>query len=271
MMTFFEEHSTIIGMLFLAFVVIFLFSTPSMILAKEITVVGSDLATSENVIRVRTKMDFGNKEKVQNFPNHIGNYYDVDCDTSGLTESLKADVMLMRSYRNPSSQIFLLILQSKNRSSFHPPAVCYPPLGYNIEEESDEEIVIQNESWLEGPWREVEKSNASLKVKKLVVNNGKERRIVLYCYVKPQLLSLSDEITLIRTSALTHGDDEKVLNTLKDFTSEIFPLMFEYREEQVIAKHLINSGFLGWITIVLLFFFPIFILFYPKFKSLKHD
>jgi len=103
MMTFLEEHSTIIGMLFLAFVVIFLFSTPSMILAKEITIVGSDLATSENVIQVRTKMDFGNKEKVQNFPNHIGNYYGVDCDTSGLTESLKADVMLMRSYRNPSS------------------------------------------------------------------------------------------------------------------------------------------------------------------------
>jgi len=269
MMTFLEEHSTIIGMLFLAFVVIFLFSTPSMILAKEITIVGSDLATSENVIQVRTKMDFGNKEKVQNFPNHIGNYYGVDCDTSGLTESLKADVMLMRSYRNPSSQIFLLILQSKNRSSFHPPTVCYPALGYNIEEESDEEIVIQNESWLEGPWREVEKSNASLKVKKLVVNNGKERRIVLYCYVKPQLLSLSDEITLIRISALTLRDDENTLNTLKDFTSEIFPLMFEYREEQIIAKHLINSGFLGWITIVLLFFFPIFILFYPGFKF-KH-
>lgn len=141
-------------------------------------------------------MDFGDKEKVQNFPNHIGNYYGVDSNTSGLTESLKADVGLMRSYRNPSSQIFLLILQSKNRSRFHPPTVCYPALGYDIEKESSEEIVIQNESWIEGPWREAEKSKASLnlKVKKLLVNNEKERRIVLYFYVKPQLLS--DEITL---------------------------------------------------------------------------
>jgi len=101
----------------------------------------------------------------------------------------------------------------------------------------------------------VEKSNASLKVKKLVVNNGKERRIVLYCYVKPQLLSLSDETTLIRTLALTHGDDENTLNTLKDFTSEIFPLMFEYREEQVIAKHLIQLSFYSFLSS-----------FYPGFK-----
>ncbi len=120
-MTFLEEHSTIIGMLSLAFVIIFLFSTPSMLLAKEITIVDSALVTSENAIQVRTKMDFGNKEKV--------------------------------------------------------------------------------------------------------------------------------------------------LNTMKDFTSEIFPLMFECREEQVIVKHLLNSGFLGWIIIVLLFFFPILITFYPRMKN----
>jgi len=265
-MTFLKELSTIIGMLSLAFVIIFLFSTPSMILAKEITIVGSDLHSSAgNKIPVRTKMDFGDKEKVQTFPNHIGNYYGVDCDTSGLTESLKADVMLMRSYRNPSSQIFLLILQSKNRSSFHPPTVCYPALGYDIVEELSEEIVIQNESWVEGPWREAEKSKASLKVKKLMVNNEKERRLVLYFYVKNRLLS--DEITLIRVSALTFGEDEEVLNRLKDFTSEIFPLMFEYREEQIIAKHLLRSGLSGWITIGILFFVPIFILFYPRMKN----
>jgi hypothetical protein len=263
-MTLLEEYSTIIGMLLLAFVIIFLFSTPSMILAKEITVVGSDLATSENVIPVRTKMDFGDKEKVQNFPTHIGNYSGVDCDTSGLTERLKADVTLMRSYRNPSSQIFLLILQSKNRSSFHPPTVCYPALGYEIEEESTDEIVIHNESWIEGPWRESEKSTVSLKVKKLMVSNGEERRVVLYFYVKPPLLS--DDITLIRISALTRGEeeDEKVLTTMKDFTSEIFPLMFEYREEEVIATHLLSSGLLGWITLVLLFSFPILIALYPR-------
>jgi hypothetical protein len=203
-MTLLEEYSTIIGMLLLAFVIIFLFSTPSMILAKEITVVGSDLATSENVIPVRTKMDFGDKVKVQNFPTLIGNYSGVDCDTSDLTERLKADVTLMRSYRNPSSQIFLLILQSKNRSSFHPPTVCYPALGYEIDEESTDKIVIHNESWIEGPWREVEKSTVSLKVKKLGVSKGEERRVVLYFYVKPPLLS--DDITLIRISALTREE-----------------------------------------------------------------
>ncbi|MBE0517204.1 MAG: exosortase-associated EpsI family protein [Methanophagales archaeon] len=264
-MTLLEEYSPIIGMLVLAFVIIVLFSTPSMILAKEITIVGSDLATSENAIPVRTKMDFGDKEKVRNFPTLIGNYSGVDCDTSGLTERLKADVTLMRSYRSPPGQIFLLILQSKNRSSFHPPTVCYPALGYEIEEESTAEIVIHNESWIEaGPWREAEKSTVSLKVKKLVVSNGEERRMVLYFYVKPPLLS--DEITLIRISALTFGEeeDEKVLTTMKEFTSEIFPLMFEYREEHVIATHLLGSGLLGWITLVLLFSFPILIALYPR-------
>jgi hypothetical protein len=97
------------------------------------------------------------RKSKQNFPTNIGNYSGVNSDTSDLTERFKADVTLMRSYRNPSSQIFLLILQSKNRPSFHPPTVCYPALGYEIEEESNEEIVIHNESWIEGPWRESEK------------------------------------------------------------------------------------------------------------------
>lgn len=51
---------------------------------------------------------------------------------------------------------------------------------------------------------------------------------------------------------------------MKDFTSEIFPLMFEYREEHVIATHLLSSGFLGWITLALLFSFPILIALYPR-------
>ena len=97
-----------------------------------------------------------------------------------------------------------------------------------------------------------------------MVSNGEERRVVLYFYVKPPLLS--DDVTHIRISALTRREeeDEKVLTTMKNFTSEIFPLMFEYREEQVIVTHLLSSGLLGWITLVLLFSFPIFIALYPR-------
>ena len=271
MTTFLDEHATVIGMLSLAFVFIFLFSSPSMIFAKQITVIGSDLHSSAgSQIHVRTQMDFGNKDKVQNFPKRIANYYGTNCDSTSLTESLKADVALMRSYRSPATQtqIFLLILQSKNRSSFHPPTVCYPALGYEIVQESDEEITIQNESWMESPWMGEKKHCASFTLKKLVVSNGKEQRIVLYFYVKPQQL-LSDEITLILISAVSYpGGQEQVLNSMKLFTSEIFPLMFEHREEEQISAVLLlrSGGIFGLIAIILLFFFPIALIVYPKLR-----
>jgi len=56
-----------------------------------------------------------------------------------------------RDYSHPKlyQPVFFLIMQSTNRSSFHPPVVGYPALGYTIETEGKEKIPVQNVSWVE--------------------------------------------------------------------------------------------------------------------------
>jgi hypothetical protein len=159
-----EEYSRIIGFILLVILICLLFSTPSTILARSITTIGTELshATGDET-PVRTKLDFGSNEHMQTFPKQIGDWKASDYNTTGAAESLGADVMLMRAYSHPElyQPVFFLIMQSNNRSSFYPPIVCYPALGYTIEEEGKEKIPVHNVSGIEdvsfATWIEGEK------------------------------------------------------------------------------------------------------------------
>ena len=99
MKSFFAEYSKLIGLLLLGFVIITLLSTPSMLFAKTITTIDTELShASEGVNFVRAKMDFGNNEHMQAFPKQIGDWSASDYNTTGIEESLGAGMMLMRAY-----------------------------------------------------------------------------------------------------------------------------------------------------------------------------
>jgi len=279
-MRFFEEYSAIIGLLTLTFVIVMLFSTPSMIFAETVTVIDTELArASGDAMQVRTKMDLGSDDCMNEFPTELGHWKGSDYDTANLAAGLGADVMLMRAYTSPESYqpLFFLIVQSDNRSSFHPPIVCYPALGYTIVEEGKETIPVsvQNVGWEEGfsVYGKGEKENTSISVKKLVVvkeKNGKitERRVVLYFYINRGFTS--NTVTMIRISALAplHGSYEAVLKREKEFMSEAFPHMFEFnKEEKLIIHRLMDSGLRGWLVIIVLFMIPILIICYPRFAK----
>ena len=139
-------------------------------------------------------MGFGSNEHVQALPTTIGDWHiSGSSNKSQLAEQLGADVILLRAYcqRGSYRPVFLLIIQSDNRSSFHPPIVCYPALGYKIEEETTEEIFISNVTWVQPPlYSHVEPEeagyfNGSMSAKKLVISkesNGEvtKRKVVLY-------------------------------------------------------------------------------------------
>lgn len=115
MKSFFEEYSKIIGLLLLAFVIIMLFATPSMIFAKAITTIDTELShASRDETPVRTLMDFGSNEHIRSFPKQIGDWNGSDYNTTRIAESLGADVMLMRAYSHPKlyQPVFFLIMQS---------------------------------------------------------------------------------------------------------------------------------------------------------------
>ena len=282
-MRLFGEYSTIIGLLAFTFVLVILLSTPSMIFAESITMIDTELArASGDAIPVRTRMDFGSDEHMKKFPMEIGHWKGADYDTANLAARLGADVLLMRAYTSPESYqpIFFLIIQSSNRSSFHPPPICYPNLGYTIEEEGKEKVSVQNVGWVEEPIYGKDKENVyfngTISVKKLVIvkeSNGKitERRVVLYLYVNRGFTS--NTITMIRVSALAplYGSYEGVLEQEKEFMNEAFPHMFEFKkEEKLIIYQLMDSGLSGWLGVIALFMIPILIICYPRFAKRKH-
>jgi hypothetical protein len=279
---FFAAYAKIIGLLMLAFVIILLFSTPSMILAKRVMMIGTELsyATSDE-LPVRTKLDFGNTEHMQAFPSKIGEWTGFEYNATGVAESLHADVLLMRVYSHPKlyQPVTFLIMQSNNRSSFHPPIVCYPALGYTIEEEGKETVTVHNVSWVEDPWlsrADMKRNDVLLSVKKLVVvkeaaNTEKvtERRVVLYFYVKEPPLS-SDTITMVRVEALapTDGSYEGILKAAKEFMSDTIPCMFEVqRAERVLFTSLATGSIADKLALILLFLTPLAVIFYPELRS----
>ena len=287
-MKMFEEYSGIIGFLLLSFVIILLFSSPSLLLAKSITSIDTELShASGDETPVRTRLDFGSNEHMRAFPHVIGDWNGIDYSTARVAESLGADVMLMRAYTNPKSKshqpVFFLIMQSNNRSSFHPPIVCYPALGYTIEEEGKERIPVHNVSWVEktlyATWEEKYKTfNGTISAKKLVVvkkskeeEKVTERRVVLYYYVKDNPIA-SDTVTMVRVSALAplEGSYDKTLNLTKELMGDTIPCMFGLQPEDPILIIRIASGsVIGKVVVVMLFLPPLALLFYPRIKRLK--
>jgi hypothetical protein len=285
--SFYKQYLTIIGVLVLTVVLSILLLPPSMILARTATFIDTKTyRASSDQILVRTKMDLGNVEHMRKFPKVIGEWTGIDYETSRIEEELNADVILMRAYQSPSfyQSIFLLIMQSSDLGNFHPPPVCYPALGYQIEEEVKEEIPISNVEWV-SYWRSETEQNiaTSINANKLVVfneSNGKvtERRVVLYFYVKETPAS-TDKLTMVRVSALAPVDMsyDGVLSLTKDFMSEVIPYLFEFYEEkeEILAAHLAKSG-PGWLLMAVLVIFPLALIIYPgrfpkKLLARKHE
>jgi hypothetical protein len=278
---FLDAYSKIIGLLVLALVIIMLSSTPTMILTKSINTIGTELShATEDETHVRTKMDFGSNEHISAFPQQVGNWTAYDYDTTQLAEMLDTDTMLMRTYKRPELDrpVFFLIMQSTNRSSFHPPIVCYPALGYPVEEEGKVQVPVQNASWAEGPWlseRDVT-FNGTITAKKIVVGKETdegtvaERRVVLYFYVKDRPFT-SNTVTMVRVSAIapTTGSYDQVLDITKTFMGDTIPYMFEIQGDSpplfitlASSGSAIHKGVLG-----LLLLAPFTIIFHPQLRQ----
>jgi len=275
--SFYKQYSTIIGVLVFTVVVSILLLPPSMILARTVTFIDTkSYRASSDQTFVRTKMDLGNAEHMRKFPTSIGEWKGIDYETSQIEEALNADVILMRAYQSPSfyQPIFLLIMQSSDPGSFHPPPICYSALGYQNEEEGKEEIPLLNVDWV-SYWRsEVEQKIAtSINANKLVVfkeSSGKvtERRVVLYFYVKERPTA-ENKLTMIRVSALVPIDMayDGVLSLTKDFMGAVVPDLFEFYEEtdEMLAASLAKSG-AGWLLMVVSILTPLAIIIYPRWR-----
>jgi len=274
----------IIGIIALVTVLTPLLSTPGMVSPGGVSLIATEIrgSTGEEIF-VRTKLDFAQPEVMKAFPQTIGEWHSFSYNWSRFEKSLGADIMLSRAYRHPdfSNPIFFLIVQSTNLSSFHPPIVCYPALGYEIDEEGVEQVPIENASWAKGPWRSEREGlifKGEMNIKKLVVikrTDGKitEKRVVLYYYVKDERMSIPNEVTMVRLSALAplNGSYQDTLEPMKKLASDTFPAMFEVKpEERIIAEILvIEHGLLGLLAIAMVVTAPIFFMLLPFLRTMR--
>ena len=248
-------------------------SSSDLIFSSGVTFIDTELhRSSGDEAYVRTKMDIGSQEHMAAFPLSIGNWTGYDYDASNWVEELGADVVLMRGYapRAFAQPVFLLIMQARTESSFHPPTVCYPAQGYEIQEKGKETVVVTDTSWAESP------SSKSVPVNKLVVTKEDEdgaiteRRVVLYCYVKGNQIT-TDTITMIRTEALApiEGSYEGSVSVQRDFIDQSIPYIFEPAEEKEwnpIVLELVDWGIGGYFVIFILLCIPAAIIIYPRTK-----
>jgi len=222
-------------------------------------------------------MDFGDNERIREFPMNIGDWQGRDFPVDPWKEQLGADVALMRGYRKPGTrqEIWFLAMQSKSRSSFHPPEVCYPALGFAIQEEGYEIVPGEKADWIEEPlYPKFSESQATVRLKKMVVakeitGSLEEQRLVLYFYVKHGSIgAMSDVITMIRISAIIPRSDDSYEQTLeleKELLLEFIPVMFEPAEkEDIIIVQLAEKGAGGIFLIMLGFAIPAGIILYPQ-------
>lgn len=278
------DHHLFIGLLAFSVVLIVLFSSTSSIFAKEVTVIDTELnRRTGNEQGILSKIDIGNSSWFQQFPKNISGWTSMDYDYEKFQDRLDADVLIMRRYTDPVTHqsVFFLITHSDNRSSFHPPIVCYPALGYTILDENVENVFVKNVSWAAKPlystWENKSEMYATTKtpmsVKKLELEKTKngnviERKVVLYFYVKDTDIT-SDEVTMVRVSSVfpTSKTYDESLKICSSFAGEVFPHLFEMQpEEPSIIQNLLNMGFTGIITLMVVLLMPLAIIIFPYIK-----
>jgi len=266
-MNFFRQYSMIIGGLILALVIIVLVSLPSNILAPQATFIGAELRyAAQGETQVQTKMDFGDIEHMRAFPMKFGDWLGLDFDPTETAESLGADLLVLRTYLNTHyyQPIHLIIMQSQDPSSFHPPPICYRATGWEIEEEDVEKVSVTDTTWVNAS------EPVSISARKLVAikkSNGVagEREVALYFYVKGRLFEEMVTMIEVSASAPIDGSYDNVLTEVKDFMAETIPYMFEpgAEEREMLAIYLARSWG-GRILIAVSILIPLAIIIYPR-------
>jgi hypothetical protein len=180
-------------------------------------------------------------------------------------KSLGADVLISRTYWHEDcfKPVFFLIVQSDNVSSFYPPIVCYPALGWTIDTEEPGAVAfnVTDVKWTKGSgWLSEHEGrrifHGSISAKELVVHKERDgeitdRRVVFYYFVKDETRFVPTSITLIRisTPSASNSTDEAALALCEKLAGDTFPLMFELRPpermlcETLVAEHGAFGGF----------------------------
>jgi len=252
----------------------FLLSTPSMIFARKIDVIDTELRdTGANPQRVLTKYDLANPKDLAKIPKQLGNWtLAKEYKWDSVATILDTNVLLSRDYARADvfQPVNLLIIQSGNVSSFHPAPVCYRAQGWDVPENEGDPVQVEvpNVTWAQQQWLSKDEQNVfsgNVSAKILTVTrhdaNGTvtEKRMALYTYIKREDWRVTNSVTWVRVEMAVepNATSAEVLPILSDLMRETVPSLFSFKVseektlgETVVAKYGLVGG--GGVALVLL-------------------
>jgi len=259
MISFWDEYHNVIGVLVLATWTFVLFSAPEAIL-HDVEVVDVNLYYKTNYERiVYMSMDFYNQSDIENFPKKIMEWdSDIFPPTKYELDVLKPDVLLLRIYHNKEKNIKFVLVHASNMSSFHDPKVCYRAGGFDVEDMGIENVSIFS-------------NTSPIYVNSIMIEKGGNKEAVLYWFMwgKGKIKSKESAI-MVRISTEIQGDTNSSINLLKNFTSQILPIMYkETKQSKILAVLLLDAfGFLGILIIIIVYGVILSASFYTEIRAL---
>lgn len=231
----------IMGIIWMSFVLIFLLAPKDI---AEYTVVDVAFHKTEYRLIGKTVYNFNNISDIERIPKDINGWEGIDFRyPKRVYEVLEADLILSRAYSKNGKIIWVDIINSDRRKSFHDPRVCYGSR-WNIVNESIVPIELRNSSVVFD----------KIYVNRLYLTNKKDPNIkllVLYWF----MFRGGEGVTMVRMSSPVSGSFDETNNYLTNFTRDLLGLVYEKLEKpKSMAEELIDSyKTLGYVIIVLMF------------------
>jgi len=256
-----EEYGTVIGSLALTITVLILLSAPEDIFLNVAIIDINLYYKTPNEVYVQMPFNFYDRGTLSTFPKSIGNWSGVqyESDEEKAMEAFKTDTVLLRKYNNGTRSVRFVLIKSENETVLHMPEVCYSANKWNITEKGIENI--NPADWGSG---------SNIPANKLSIQKGDANEVVMYWYMWGSGLQRSVKnsvVVMISTPVYYNEPDETyALNTLKDFASEIVPVMYKPKKKSdIIGKQIINKlGILGIFMEISVIVLLIALIFYNK-------
>jgi hypothetical protein len=232
----------LIGLISLAYIIVVLLSPKDV---TDYTVVDTEYwHGTENRLIIKTAYDYNNKEELQAFPKELGDWKGFDYKYADYVyKTLNADILLSRAYvKNQSSPIWIDLINSKTRESFHNPKICVTGAGWAVDKEYIQEFKIADPP---NPF-------TKLYADRLDISKEDKKQMILYWFMFKKFGG-KDAVTMIKISSPVYNDDmDSTFNSVKDFLeNQLFRSMYrgtgkeEITNAEYISRVYGNKGLLA--------------------------
>ncbi len=187
----------------------------------EYTVIDIAFHKTEHRLIGKTTYNFNNASEIAKFPKRIDGWRGIDFRyPPRVYEVLEADIILSRAYSKGGKIIWMDIINSERRKSFHDPRICYGAT-WNIVGEKVESVSVNSTAAI---FEKIYVNRIDLVNKK----NPEKRLVVLYWF----MFKRGEGVTMIRLSSPVDKSYEETSEVMKDFVRKIMGIMYEEVKRQ---------------------------------------